>query len=210
MSESITQGLVLASASPRREELLRLLGLDFTVDPSGIDEPLEPGRPPEEQAQELAAAKAQVVARRWPEDVIIAADTLVVLEGRVLGKPADRDEAARMLRSLRGREHRVVTGVAVSHPGGSVTRHRQTRVWMRDYSDAELDAYVASGGTLDKAGAYAIQDAAFRPVDRLEGCHCNVVGLPLGLLLRLLREVETPAPSIARPQQCAGCEDWSE
>lgn len=191
--------LVLASASPRRVGLLESLGLSFAVVPSGIDEQLAPGLLPHEQAVRLALAKAEEVRSRQPGCSLIAADTLVVLDGRVLMKPADCPEAAGMLRALRGREHRVVTGVSADGESG----WRATSVLMRPYSDGEIDAYIATGDPMDKAGAYAIQHPVFRPVERIEGCYCNVVGLPLGLVRDLLG-LDAP-----RPTPCEGCPDWS-
>lgn len=201
--------LVLASASPRRRELLVALGLNFTVDPSDIDESLEPGRPPEEQVRALALAKATEVAMRRPAAAtIIGADTLVVLDGTILGKPAGAGEAEQMLRSLRAREHQVATGVAVLRAGAPAhVDSRTTRVRMRDYSDAEIRSYVARGEPLDKAGGYAIQDLSFRPVEHIEGCYCNVVGLPVGLLLRLLAQAGVICEA-ERPNGCAECPDW--
>ena len=201
--------MILASASPRRRELLASLGLTFTVDPSGIDEALEAGLPPEDQVSALALAKAaEVAARSGPADLIIAADTLVVLGGTVLAKPSAAPEAEQMLRSLRAREHLVVTGVAVLTAGTAArAESRTTRVWMRDYGDAEITSYAASGEPLDKAGGYAIQDVRFHPVERIDGCYCNVVGLPLGLLLRLLAQAGLDWRA-QRPTQCAACPDW--
>lgn len=194
-----TELIVLASASPRRFELLTSLGVSFTVEVSDIDETLVPGGSPEEEAVRLAQAKAQEVRPRVAGARVLAADTLVVLEGRVLMKPADREQAAGMLRSLRGREHRVITGVS----SGDVSGYRETKVYIRPYSDAEIEAYVTTGDPMDKAGAYAIQHPRFRPVERIEGCYCNVVGLPLGLVRDLLRL------EVQRPQQCQGCPDWT-
>lgn len=178
--------------------MLKSLGVSFTVEVSGIEESLEPGLLPQAQAVRLARAKAEEVRARCPDSLVLAADTLVVLEGRVLTKPADREEASGMLRSLRGREHRVVTGVSA----GGESDWRETKVHMRLYSEAEIEAYVATGDPMDKAGAYAIQHSGFRPVDRIDGCYCNVVGLPLGLVRDLLDF------NVQRPPQCEGCPDW--
>jgi MAF protein len=144
---------------------------------------------PEELAEALAQAKAEVVARDEGEGIVIAADTIVVDDDTILGKPADGAEAAETLRCLRGREHRVITGLAVVDAGSGqqVASHVVTAVRMRDYSDAEIAAYVARGEPLDKAGAYAIQDEQFQPVASYDGCYCNVVGLPLKALVLLLR-----------------------
>jgi septum formation protein len=186
--------LILASASPRRRELLARLGLPFEVWPSGAEERLPPDVPAPELAAALARTKSRYVAdqlRRAGEApaLILGADTLVVLEGRLFGKPASRDEARGMLRALRGRRHEVVTGVAlVEVPSGRETTEAVTsHVLMRPYADAEIDGYVATGEPDDKAGAYAVQGTGRQLVLRVEGCYTNVVGLPLGTTARLLR-----------------------
>ena len=186
--------LILASASPRRRELLGRLGLPFEVWPSGADEPLTPGVPAPVLATELARVKAHSVADRLraagpAPAVVLGADTLVVVDGRPFGKPASRDEARSMLRALRGRGHEVVTGVAlVGTADGRETAEAVTsHVVMRAYGEAEIDAYVATGESDDKAGAYAVQGVGGHLVDRVEGCYTNVVGLPLGTTARLLR-----------------------
>jgi MAF protein len=204
-----TPHLVLASASPRRRELLTALGVPFTGRAADVPEELPPHVPAPVLAEELALAKARAVAREEPRAVVLAADTIVVLDGRPLGKPADAEEARQMLRALRGRAHEVVTGVAVMAPGGVArTAHAVTRVVMRCYTDAEMEEYIASGDPFDKAGAYAIQHPVFRPVARVEGCYCNVVGLPLWTVRRLLAEV-APGLAVPRPDtvfpRCAIC-----
>jgi nucleoside triphosphate pyrophosphatase len=186
--------LILASASPRRRELLSRLGLPFEVRPSGIDEVLTR----EVDAPALATALARAKARDIADQVravgdgpvlILGADTLVVLDGRPLGKPGSRDEARAMLRALRARSHEVVTAVAlIEVPGGRVVTETVTsRVLMRPYGDPEIDAYVATGEPDDKAGAYAVQGVGGQLVARVEGCFENVVGLPLVTTARLLR-----------------------
>lgn len=181
--------LILASASPRRLELLRRLGVPFEVVTSDVGEAW-PSGPAPEGAKALALAKARSVARRLAGAVVLGADTAVVLEGQVFGKPASPQEARRMLRALRGREHEVVTGVAlVEAPAGRETATAVvTRVRMRAYSEAEIDTYVASGEPYDKAGAYAIQGAGGALVGAVDGCYTNVVGLPLTTTRRLLEE----------------------
>jgi septum formation protein len=187
--------LILASASPRRRELLARLGLSFEVRASEIDEALAPEVPAPALATTLARRKARDVADRVraeegaPAALILGADTLVVLDGRPLGKPASRDQARAMLRLLRGRSHEVVTAIAlVEVPGGrEVAEAVVSRVRMRPYGDAEIDAYVATGEPDDTAGAYAVQGIGGRLVARVEGCLTNVVGLPLGTTARLLR-----------------------
>ncbi|HEY8491383.1 MAG TPA: Maf family protein, partial [Dehalococcoidia bacterium] len=158
--------LVLASRSPRRRQLLAALGVPFAVIPPPPDEAVPPGLTPEAVAERLALEKGTEVARsldpRHAVPTVLAADTVVVLDGAVLGKPAGPDDARRMLRALRGRAHRVVTGVAALAGGRREVAHTVTHVRMRAYTDAEIDAYVASGDPLDKAGAYAIQHPGFR------------------------------------------------
>jgi septum formation protein len=186
--------LILASASPRRRELLARLGLPFEVWPSGIEETLAPGIPAPVLAMALARAKARDVADRLraagsEPALILGADTLVVLDGHPLGKPATRDEARTMLRALRGRSHEVVTAVVLLDvPGGRETAETVvSQVLMRPCDDFEIDDYVATGEPDDKAGAYAVQGAGGHLVSRVEGCYTNVVGLPLGTTARLLR-----------------------
>lgn len=182
--------LVLASGSPRRRELLALLGLPFVVRVSDVTEDVLPGETPQAAVERLAAAKALAVAAQASERYVIGADTLVICDGDILAKPADAREARAMLRRLRDREHQVASGIAiVDRARGRVTSGAlTTRVWMRAYGEEEIEAYVLSGEPMDKAGAYAIQDPVFRPVARLEGCYLTVVGFPLCLLVYLLGE----------------------
>ena len=201
------QRLVLASASPRRRELLDALGLSFTVSPSAVDETLRLGEPPMAEATRLATAKALTQEAR-EGDVVITADTLVVLGETILGKPATPEQAADMLRRLRGKEHRVVTGVALINHGDVRADSRVTRVVMREFSDEEIAAYVASGEPLDKAGGYAIQDPILRPALRIDGCYCNVVGLPVGLVISMLRNTGYPVGDAQPLAPCVGCPDW--
>jgi septum formation protein len=180
---------VLASASQRRESLLALLSLPFVVRPADVEEGNHSREGPEAMAARLSAAKALAVSAAVPDKVIIAADTLVYLDGQVWGKPADEGEAIRTLQRLRGRPHVVFSGVTLID--GRTARQRTalaaTTVHMRCYSDDEIAAYVSSGDPMDKAGAYAIQYREFRPVGRIEGCYANVMGLPLCHLYNLLR-----------------------
>ena len=199
--------LILASASPRRRELLDAIGLGFDVAPVDLDEAAAAGSlPPIDAAAAVATAKARATPSR-PGAVVIAADTMVVLDDTVIGKPGGDADARRMLGSLRGRTHTVVTGVVVRTPDSEWTAAIESRVRMRSYGDAEIDAYVAGGGGRDKAGAYGIQDAPFLPVEAIEGCYCNVMGLPLWNAYRLLREAGCTAPR--RPgdvlARCAVC-----
>ena len=178
--------LILASASPRRRQLLASLGLAFTVDSAGIDESALPAEAPEPHARRLAATKAQVVASRHPDAVVLAADTIVVQAGAILGKPADAVDARRMLAALRDAPHQVVSAVAVSGANGLVSASHTSQVIMRPYTDAEIETYLASDDPYDKAGAYAIQHPEFQPVARFDGCFASIMGLPLALVVDLL------------------------
>lgn len=180
--------LLLASASPRRHELLALLGLPFDVTATDVDETPRPGESPATLVVRLSREKAHAVAAP-PGTLIIACDTIVALNGDVLGKPHDAAEATDMLRRLRGRPHAVYSALALLDPatGREQSAVAETTVAMRTYTDAELIAYVASGDPLDKAGAYAIQHAGFHPVAQIQGCYANVTGLPLCHLTRCLR-----------------------
>ncbi len=187
---SLMAPLCLASASPRRADILRGAGLRFEIDPAEMDESawitgLMETAPPRSAAR-LATGKAQAVALRHPESIVLAADTLVVLDGQILGKPADPDEARDMLRQLRGREHEVITGVAVAYGENLAVDTETTSVNMRGYAPEEVEAYITGGSPLDKAGAYGIQDEPFSPASSITGCYLNVVGLPLCLTSRLL------------------------
>jgi septum formation protein len=187
---SLRVPLVLASRSPRRQELLRRLGLTFEVRPSDAPEDLPPGVPPGPAAEALARRKAQAVAGGYAEALTLAADTIVVLDGHVLNKPDDPAEASRMLRRLSGRTHTVYTGIALAHPasGREALAHEATAVTFADLSEGEIAAYVATGSPLDKAGAYGIQDdlgALF--VEGVRGDYYNVVGLPLHRLYQTLK-----------------------
>ena len=181
--------LTLASASPRRRELLARLGLPFDVVPSAVEETLAHDAPIAAQAAALALAKARDVAVRLGHGLVLGADTLVVLDGRPFGKPGSRQEARRMLLALGGRSHEVVTGVAVVDAAArrEATEAVVSRVVMRAYTPAEVDAYVATPEPYDKAGAYAVQGEGGRLVVRVEGCYTNVIGLPLTTTARLLR-----------------------
>jgi len=192
--------IILASASPRRRELLAAIGVAFEVVPSHVDESTDEGDPVL-VAELLARRKAEAVAAAHPEALVIGSDTVVVLDGRILGKPGDAAEAREMLTSLRGRSHEVVTGVTVALGGRALNDHDRTVVHMRDYEDAAIAAFIASGSPFDKAGGYAIQDEAFAPVARFEGCRCNVVGLPLATLRGLLAQfgVRTTRPEVECP-----------
>lgn len=218
--------IVLASASPRRRDLLRLLGISFSVQIANVNEEPLSGEGPEALVSRLAQSKALAISRGSPVAssrsefsdvsqpslesgcgsptassgaptlappvaVVLAADTVVVLDDTILGKPADDAEARAMLTALRGRAHRVLTGVALAVAGEIVrTSLVETTVWMRRYDTDEVERYVRSGSPLDKAGAYGIQDIGFRPVERIEGCFTNVVGLPLCEVRRALTALD--------------------
>ena len=204
MSAHETSALVLASASPRRGALLRLLDVPFVTMVADIDESERPGEEPAPLALRLSMSKAEEVAARLDRPaLVLAADTIVVLDGVVLGKPRDADDARSMLKALRGRVHGVITGLsALAHPTGrTISQVVTTQVTMRNYGSGEIEAYVASGDPLDKAGAYAIQSTSFAPVARIEGCYTNVVGLPLCRVASVLAALGVAIPT-ALPRAC--------
>ena len=179
--------IILASASPRRAELLRAAGIDFDVRPADIDEAIRPGEAPGDYVSRLAEAKARAVHERDGNQTVLAADTAVVVDGRILGKPMDEADAKRMLRMIGGRTHEVLTAVSIFHPGEIVdTRMDTTTVEFAELSDADIEWYVSSGEPMDKAGAYAVQGLASRFVTRVEGSYSNVVGLPIALVYQML------------------------
>ncbi len=183
--------LVLASASPRRRALLEQLGIPLRIDPAHLDEDLRPGEPAEAYVLRLAREKAEAVHVRHPHSTVLAADTSVVLDGAVLGKPATAETAVTMLRSLAGRTHQVLTAVAVA---GAGERLVTAAVTFAPVSEAALRWYVSTGEPMDKAGAYAIQGIGGFLVERVEGSHSAVVGLPLVETLALLREAGYTLP----------------
>jgi septum formation protein len=179
--------IVLASASPRRAELLRAAGIDFEVQPANVDEAIATGESPNEYVSRLAEAKARLVHERDVRRIVLAADTAVVVDAHILGKPLDDTDASRMLRLLSGRTHEVLTAVSIFHPGQIVdTRVDTATVEFAPLSDADIDWYVSSGEPMDKAGAYAVQGLASRFVTRIEGSYSNVVGLPVALVYQML------------------------
>jgi septum formation protein len=201
--------LVLASASPRRQELLRSAGISFAVQPADVDETPLKNEGPRDCAERLAREKALTVWRSRPQDAVLGADTIVVVGETILGKPVGAEDAARMLRMLSGREHRVITGVCLIKPVPSTqypvpsrmssardensnenlrVGSETTLVTMSEISDKEILDYVATGEPMDKAGAYAIQGIASRWIPRIEGDYSNVVGLPVALVYRMLRD----------------------
>jgi len=175
--------LVLASRSPRRAELLRAAGIEFTVRSVEIDETPREGELPRDYVLRLAAAKAWAI-KADESETVLAADTTVVLGNEIMGKPIDAADATRMLRALAGRKHQVITGVFLKRGEIAITD-----VWMSPMSDAEIADYVASGEPMDKAGAYAIQGLASRFIERIDGSYSNVVGLPIALVYRMLQSL---------------------
>lgn len=184
--------LVLASASPRRRELLAQAGVRHVVRVAGVDESVLPGETPETYVERLARAKAQAVLPQAGALPVLGADTTVVLDGDILGKPADAGEALAMLRRLSGREHRVLTAVAVCRGARLLSRLSVTRVWFRALDEAHLRRYVATGEPLDKAGAYGIQGFGAALVTRIDGSYTGVVGLPLAETIDLLDAFGVP------------------
>lgn len=181
------QRIVLASASPRRSELLRAAGFDFDVLPAHVDESLLPGEGARDYVSRLAEAKARAVHAHDGRRIVLAADTVVVVDTQILGKPVDEADARRMLKTLSARPHEVLTAVSVFHPGEIVdTRVESTIVEFAPLSDADIDWYVSSGEPMDKAGAYAVQGLASRFVTRIDGSYSNVVGLPIALVHQML------------------------
>jgi len=178
--------LVLASNSPRRREILTAAGFDFVVRVPGIAEERLPGEPPIQYVRRLAEQKAFAVPLN-PGEIILAADTTVVVEDQLLEKPRDASDAARMLAVLSGREHEVITGICLRSDARTVVDAATTRIRFAALSQEEIDAYVASGEPMDKAGAYAIQGLASKFIERVEGCYFNVVGLPIALVYRHLK-----------------------
>jgi len=186
--------LILASASPRRADLLRQAGIDFQVVVPDISEDLDGSLPPSEIVVRLALRKALAVSKRFDQGFVLAADTLVIHRGIIFGKPADQDDARRMLSLLSGDEHEVMTGMALvdAASGRSESALSVTRVWLKAMTESEIEVYIATGEPLDKAGAYGIQGRAALLVEKIEGCYFNVVGLPLSLLYDLMKMVQAP------------------
>jgi len=181
--------VVLASQSPRRRDLLDLIGMRHEVRPADIDETVLPGEQPAQHAERLARGKARAIAQRDPDAITIGSDTIVVVDGDILGKPSDEEAARRMLRRLSGREHTVFTAVAVAHGERLASSVEEVRVKFRDLDDATIAAYVATGEPMDKAGAYGIQGYGATIVERIEGDYFAVMGLALGRMVRLMGEL---------------------
>ena len=199
--------LVLASASPRRKELMAILGLDFQVMAADVLEDQFPGEPAQDMVMRLSLDKASALAERMTDELVIGADSTVVLDGEVLGKPADADDARRMLRRLSGTQHQVMTGLSVVNAatGNHQTDWMASDIKLRTLSEAEIDASIRSGIPFDKAGAYAVQDQELRPAEWWRGCYSNIVGLPLCRLLEMLQALGYPLPdrkTLRAPSSC--------
>jgi nucleoside triphosphate pyrophosphatase len=182
--------LILASASPRRSELLRNAGVHFTVEPAHVPEQVLADEPPLLYAQRLARDKARTIYRKHSDSVILGADTVVVVDQHLLEKPRDEQDAARMLRLLSGRSHQVITGVCLVAPGFERTEAEITEVRFSLLSEREIADYIETREPMDKAGAYGIQGTASRWVEGIEGCYFNVVGLPVARVYRMMRALE--------------------
>jgi septum formation protein len=181
--------IMLASQSPRRAQLLRMLGLEITTEPADVDEAYERGEEAGAHAERLARAKAQVIAARYGDQVVIGSDTVVVLEGAVLGKPRDDDDAVRMLLQLQGRSHEVATGVAVVWQGVVRSAVERVTVRFRTFGEETARQYVSTGEPMDKAGAYGIQGYGSTLVEGISGDYFAVMGLPLHRTMMLLQEL---------------------
>jgi septum formation protein len=188
--EAPRERIVLASGSPRRRELLHMIGLSFEVAVPSIDETLRPDADPSSFVMNLAMKKALSVAENFPSALLIGADTVVVLDGRVLGKPEDPGDAERMLRALSGRTHTVYTGVALLDAGSGLksTAFEMSLVTMKELTDTEIRSYVRTGEPMDKAGSYGIQGVGGIFITNIKGCFFNVMGLPVGRLYDMLKE----------------------
>jgi len=182
--------MILASASPRRAELLRNAGISFTVEPAHLHEEPKPNEPPLQYAQRLARDKALAIFAKHSDAIALGADTVVVVEEHLLEKPRDEADAARMLRLLSGRTHEVITGVCLVASHYEQTEAEVTEVRFGALSDPEIADYIATREPMDKAGAYAIQGLASRWVERIDGCYFNVVGLPVPRVYRMLKTLE--------------------
>ena len=182
--------IILASSSPRRSELLRNAAIPFRVKPGHVPESPNPGESPRDYCQRLALEKARAVQPHFPDCFILGADTVVIVDEHLLEKPQGNEDATRMLRMMTDRAHLVTTGVCLIEPGGKAedVRSETTEVTFTDMSDSEIRSYVATGEPMDKAGGYGIQGVASRWVKKVDGCFYNVMGLPISLVYRMLRE----------------------
>ena len=198
--------LVLASSSPRRKELLSALNIPFTTAlPDVLEQVPDRVSRPEDITQTFARRKARRVSEEYPDASVLGADTIVFLDGEIMGKPRGIKEARDMLSALRARTHQVTTGLAIISPAieTPLVRYASTAVTMRCYSTEEIESYVSSGDPLDKAGAYAVQSESFHPAERVDGCYFNVVGLPVCELVEMLGKVGLkPKPDVSLAQTC--------
>jgi len=192
ISETQLPQLLLASTSPRRSEILRMVGWPFEVDAYEVDESLKPGEAPDKYVERLALRKAQAAAAHHPARLILAADTTVVVDENILAKPGDVAEAGRMLQSLQGRWHQVLTGVALVQGEMAKVAHEVTEVRFASMSEAEINWYASTGEPMDKAGAYAIQGQGARFIEEIKGDYLNVMGLPVRLVYEMARSGQNP------------------
>jgi len=182
--------LILASQSPRRREMLTLMGLKFEIIVSDVEEIAPPNAGPGELVEQLALQKAQAVFMHHPEDCVVGSDTIVYIDGQIIGKPKDEADAFRILSTLQGRQHTVYTGVAVLSPKGQDIRHATTKVTFAPMSEEEIRWYISTGEPLDKAGAYGIQGPGGMFVEKVEGNYFTVIGMPLPVLYRMLKKAD--------------------
>lgn len=203
MTSKSLSTLILASTSPRRRELILVLGLAIQFVSVDVDESARANESPDELVRRLSRDKATIGWRdaQRPDAIVVGADTIVSIDDTILGKPKDADDAVRMLKLLRNRAHVVYSGVTVRRGNQAITEVATTTVHMRNYPDAEIERYVATGDPLDKAAAYAIQNGSFRPVEYIEGCFANVMGLPLCHLYRALKKFDAPVSAPDRACQ---------
>jgi septum formation protein len=207
--------ILLASTSPRRQELLKLLGLEFRIVPPNCEETLSPHLSPSEQTRQLARNKAQSVANEHPEDLVLGSDTVIEIEGKLLGKPENMQEAETMLRHLRGRCHQVHTGVAIIQQATHVSIDfvETARVWIHSFNEYTLKSYLATEESLGKAGAYSIQGEGAQLIEKIEGDYPTIVGLPLRRTAKVLEQqgvvLPNPVEEIYRLKPYANWKDFS-
>ena len=181
--------IILASQSPRRSQIMRLVGIEFTCIPSGVEEVIPEGTPIEKQSEYLAGLKAMDVAAGRGGDIVIGSDTLVEIDGEMLGKPADEAEAAAMLRRLSGRSHKVYTGVCIVNKGEPISFTSVTKVYFKQLSGELINWYISTGDTLDKAGAYGIQGPGAALIEKIDGDYFTVMGFPIARVMEELEKI---------------------
>ncbi|MGE5041771.1 MAG: Maf family protein [Candidatus Levyibacteriota bacterium] len=182
------RNIILASASPRRKQILTQVGIPFEVKVSNVDENI-PEENPQKLAEKLSRLKAEDVARKNPDSIILAADTVVVFDGGILGKPGNATEAMHMLKALSGKRHEVITAFTIMHGSKTITKSEQSSVWFRELTAKEIEAYVVTGEPLDKAGGYGVQEKGAVFIRRIEGDYYNVVGLPICAVVQELEKL---------------------